>query len=317
MIKNRPLVSIIISNYNYQLWVGEAIQSCLSQNYKNIEVIVVDDCSTDNSRKVIQELQRKNPSVIKSFTTSCQRGPSHARNLGIEKSRGAYFLFLDADDLLLPNAVEFLLESIKKNKTDAAVGGWFNFGNDSGKEKFVDSTFFFPDDPLAGLIKQPMVESAILIKRNSRKWNENICVNEVFDYFFRLFAEGYSISRIKQAVTKKRQHSKPHRITIRYEHYHPPVRLEVITDYKKLLKKKREMTPGREAALDWHILSLIYAARRRGLVDCSSYLKDLNIKKFPNYFWYKPLGLSGFVYRMPPKIGLSFFYFINKILKRV
>ncbi len=316
-IQDNPLVSIIIPNYNYQDWVGEAIKSCLNQTYKNIEIIVIDDCSADDSRKSIGKLQKVNSGIIKFFTTPHQSGATCARNLGVEKSKGGYFLFLDADDLLLPNAVMSLLNTIKKNNTDAAVGGWINFCQGSGRCEYVNNEPFFPDDLLASLIKRPIVGPAVLVKRNKRRWNENLYVSQLFDYFFWLFGQDYSISYINQAVAKIRQHSMPHRVTVKHEHYWPPDRLKLITEYKNFLKQKGNLNFKREAALDEKIISLVYLAKRRQVSGCKKYLDYVNIKKLPDYFWYKFWGLSGFIYHLGPKLGLNLFYFANKLLGRV
>jgi hypothetical protein len=96
-----PLVSIIVNNYNYGHFVGEAIESALAQTYPHIEVIVVDDGSTDTSRSVIDGFGTKISPIFKE-----NEGQASAFNVGFEKSRGEIVVFLDADDLLLPTAVE-------------------------------------------------------------------------------------------------------------------------------------------------------------------------------------------------------------------
>jgi glycosyltransferase involved in cell wall biosynthesis len=96
-----PLVSIIVNNYNYGRFVGEAIDSALAQTYPNVEVIVVDDGSTDNSREVIKSRGEK----IRAFFKP-NGGHASAFNAGFEVSSGDLVLFLDSDDMLEPNAIE-------------------------------------------------------------------------------------------------------------------------------------------------------------------------------------------------------------------
>ena len=98
-VDTNPLVSIIIPCYNGEEFVQEAIMSALAQSYPRVEVLVVDDGSTDRSAEIarafpIRYLYQKN------------RGLTASRNRGIQESRGAYLIFLDADDRLLPEAVE-------------------------------------------------------------------------------------------------------------------------------------------------------------------------------------------------------------------
>ncbi|MEO1132753.1 MAG: glycosyltransferase family 2 protein [Cyanobacteria bacterium J06639_1] len=95
-----PLVSIIINNYNYQQFLPEAIDSALNQTYQSIEVIVVDDGSTDNSKEVIDSYGHRITSI---FQTNSKQGA--ALNCGFAACRGDLVMFLDADDYLLPEAV--------------------------------------------------------------------------------------------------------------------------------------------------------------------------------------------------------------------
>ena len=94
------LVSIIIPCYNAEKWLTEAIDSCLNQTYSNIEVIVVDDGSTDGSLDIIKSYGNK---II--WETGKNKGGNHARNRGFVLSKGAYIQFLDADDYILPEKI--------------------------------------------------------------------------------------------------------------------------------------------------------------------------------------------------------------------
>ncbi len=97
--KKSTLVSIVIPSYNNASFIGEAIESVLAQTYPQIEVMVIDDGSGDNTREVCARY----PSVA--YHYQANQGVSVARNYGLEKSRGAFVLFLDSDDRLLPDAI--------------------------------------------------------------------------------------------------------------------------------------------------------------------------------------------------------------------
>jgi glycosyltransferase involved in cell wall biosynthesis len=107
---SNPLVSILINNYNYGRFLDDAIQSALSQTYKNIEIIVVDDGSTDNSREVLENFQGKITSIFKS-----NGGQASAFNVGVAHSKGEIISFLDADDAFAPNKIERIMEEFNRN----------------------------------------------------------------------------------------------------------------------------------------------------------------------------------------------------------
>jgi glycosyltransferase involved in cell wall biosynthesis len=102
----RPLVSIIIDNFNYARFLRAAIDSALAQTYTPVEVIVVDDGSTDNSREVISSYGKRLSAIFKP-----NGGHASAFNAGFRASHGIIVMFLDADDLLVPNAVEEIVRA--------------------------------------------------------------------------------------------------------------------------------------------------------------------------------------------------------------
>lgn len=107
-METSPLVSIIIPCYNRQKYISDAISSCLRQSYQNIEIIVVDDGSSDDSINVIKSFGRK----IKLICQTNQ-GVSVARNKGIEVSTGEYLIFLDSDDWISDDLVESHIKTFK------------------------------------------------------------------------------------------------------------------------------------------------------------------------------------------------------------
>ncbi len=112
------LVSIITPCYNAGKTIVETIESVLSQSYPDWELLIVDDCSTDNSAEIIQSYVDRDKR-IRYYRTSIPSGsPSLPRNIGIENANGEYIAFLDSDDLWLPKKLEKQMEFIKKNNYD-------------------------------------------------------------------------------------------------------------------------------------------------------------------------------------------------------
>jgi len=106
-MKNNPLVSILINNYNYEHFLSDAIDSALNQTYTNTEVIVVDDGSTDNSRKIIASYRNKVIPVLKQ-----NGGQASAFNMGFEVSQGDIICFLDSDDIFIPEKVAEVVDAL-------------------------------------------------------------------------------------------------------------------------------------------------------------------------------------------------------------
>jgi len=100
-----PLVSILINNYNYAPFLTQAVDSALRQTYENIEVIVVDDGSTDNSWQVIKSYGDRIVPIAKK-----NGGQASAFNAGFEKSQGDIVCFLDSDDVFLPDKLQKLVD---------------------------------------------------------------------------------------------------------------------------------------------------------------------------------------------------------------
>lgn len=111
-------VSIIIPAYNVENYIKQCVLSIINQTYENIEIICVDDGSTDKTASQIESLISQDSRI--SFFKKKNSGVSDTRNFGLEKSTGNYVVFVDADDYLDPLFVENLYNSIKKNDTDFA-----------------------------------------------------------------------------------------------------------------------------------------------------------------------------------------------------
>jgi glycosyltransferase involved in cell wall biosynthesis len=103
------LVSVITANYNCALFIGQTIESVLSQTYQNWEMLIIDDCSTDNSIEIIEKYIKQD-TRIKLFKTECNSGsPKKPRNIGIQNAQGQFIAFLDSDDIWLSDKLEHQL----------------------------------------------------------------------------------------------------------------------------------------------------------------------------------------------------------------
>lgn len=114
-----PAISVIIPLYNAEKYIGDCLDSILAQTFPNLEVIVVDDCSTDNGAAVVNSYIPKFNGRLKFTTTKKNAGsPGIPRNIGINLASGEYICFIDADDFILKSAFDTLYKAAKKFQTD-------------------------------------------------------------------------------------------------------------------------------------------------------------------------------------------------------
>lgn len=131
-----PLISVIMPCFNNSATIARSVSSALDQSYHNLEVILVDDGSTDNSREIAFDLHDKD-SRLKVVTQENQ-GPGPARNRGLKEARGEFVAFLDADDYWDTNCLGKLHAALVSSNADLAYCGWQNIGKDeAGSEPFI------------------------------------------------------------------------------------------------------------------------------------------------------------------------------------
>lgn len=130
------LVSVIIPAYNCEKYIKRCLNSVCKQTYKNLEIIVINDGSTDNTSNICKEFL-KNDSRIKFISTS-NRGVSSARNIGINISTGKYICFLDADDYININMIEECLKLLLDNEADIICFNREEFFVNGKQNKIID-----------------------------------------------------------------------------------------------------------------------------------------------------------------------------------
>lgn len=145
---DKPLVSIIINNYNYARFLTEAIESALNQTYKNIEVIVVDDGSTDNSREIIMQYGDRLVPILKE-----NGGQASAFNAGFQISKGDIILFLDADDTLKPSAIDKVVQAWSPSLSKVQFKLQIIDGQSRTEDNYIPSNMMTSGDLLPTLLQ--------------------------------------------------------------------------------------------------------------------------------------------------------------------
>ena len=126
-------VSIIVPIYNIEAYLGRCVDSLLAQDYDNIEIVLVDDCSTDNSAEIAKEYAQKYTERCRFVQREKNGGASAARNTGIENSTGEWLTFVDSDDWVTENYVTVMMEVAVNGNMDIVINtSWYKYF-DSGK----------------------------------------------------------------------------------------------------------------------------------------------------------------------------------------
>ncbi len=109
-------VSVIIPVYNVEEYIDRTLKSIFTQTYKDIEIVMVDDCSTDYSAEIITKYQEEHPEIVY-YLQEKNMGAGHARNKALELAKGRYVAFLDSDDEWMPDKIERQLKLMKEKNT--------------------------------------------------------------------------------------------------------------------------------------------------------------------------------------------------------
>lgn len=146
-VNNIPKISVIIPTYNRVHLIRKAVQSVLDQSYQDFEIIVVDDCSTDNTEEAIREFQEKDER-IRYIRHKKNKGAAAARNTGIRAAKGEYIAFQDSDDEWLPEKIEKQMKIIKNSLPEVGVVYTDMWRIKEGKKRYFSSPKIMPEDKI-------------------------------------------------------------------------------------------------------------------------------------------------------------------------
>ena len=157
----KQLISVIMPAYNAGEFIEKAVESILTQSYPYFELLIFEDCSTDNTFEILQGIQDDR---IRLFPSESNRGYLVHLNEGIEKSRGKYIARMDADDISAPNRFAEQVEFLEKNPVYGLCGCWFREFN--GKKEFVKKPpVHHVDLELILLKKNPFCHSSVMLRK--------------------------------------------------------------------------------------------------------------------------------------------------------
>lgn len=206
-----PLVSVVMTSYNHEKFISEAIESVLNQTFKDLELIVVDDNSGDRSRVIIEEFAKKDERIRKIFhQKNC--GIAKTANDGLRNSNGKFIAFIASDDLWMKDKLEKQFKILERDEdlivwcNSAIIDDDSEFTGEKSSEKYKNATsqgYVFDQ-----IVNSWISGSGIMMKRENI---ENIEFNENLKYlndtmFYLDLAHGYKFHYMEEALSKYRLH---------------------------------------------------------------------------------------------------------------
>lgn len=198
-----PLVSIVIPLYNTEEYVEESIRSIINQSYKNLEIIVVDDCSTDNSLEIVKKLAEED-SRIKIYRHKKNKRAGGARNTGLKHASGEFFMSIDSDDVMLQDCIRTCVYGMNVTGFDSVwfkADLWFpeenkriplNYAKYYNKMNTGYLTLLPEDMAFYPYVVWNKMYRKSALDKNKIKWRENVTYDDN-DFYFNFFTQSPDI----------------------------------------------------------------------------------------------------------------------------
>jgi len=257
MKENSPLVSIVIPVHNGEKYIKESIDSCLKQTYKNIEIIVVDDKSEDNTLNILKDYGNR----ITTVPVEKQNGLGNVINIGIRKSKGKYIARMDADDIMYPTRIEKQVEYLESHPNCVAVGGQIDIIDENGNVTGHREYAVEDEDIRKNLfLFQPFAHPAVTLRRSTLEeiglYPENMWKVEDVKLFLILSTKG-EFHNLEDTVLKYRMTFKTESQAKMLDHF------KKTNDIRKWAVKELDIKPSIREYVIWdiqkigvHILSI-------------------------------------------------------------
>ena len=218
-----PVVSVIVANFNGARYLGDCLTSTLGQTLEDLEVIVIDDGSTDDSVDIVRRRAGRDPRV-RLLETGGRHGPGAARNLGLGAAEGEWIAVLDSDDIMHPRRLADLIGHAGRSGADIVADNQIVFDDDGveaaralltsrelpgdrdvSASEYIDSNRLFSRATPLGYLKP--VFSHLLIERTSCRYDPSLLIAEDYDFVLRLLLSGAHLRVCPQLTYFYRRHS--------------------------------------------------------------------------------------------------------------
>ena len=297
--------SIIIPVYNTEKYLEKCLDSIINQSYQNMEIIVVNDGSTDNSKDILSFYHNKYPKLISVYNLT-NKGVSAARNYGISKASGDYFIFIDSDDYLEPD----LLSNVNKNIVDNVDIIRFNFKRVMNQEENISTsnTFTLADGKKAFDL---LIKSNDFVVAWAYAYKKEYWLEKKFQFTKGIYHEDFAlIPLIIRSASKVS--------SIAYVGYNYVIRENSIMttkDNKKIIKKANDMLIAFDNLISNYKEDKVFQsyvanatidkAKTLSGSDLKKYIKELKNRQIYKYLLDDTLGRK--IKKIFIKLNLSFY----------
>ncbi|NLZ24727.1 glycosyltransferase [Candidatus Dojkabacteria bacterium] len=269
MKKSNPLVSIVIPVHNGEKYVKEAIDSCINQTYRDIEIIVVDDASTDNTLNILKEYGER----ITVLPVEKQNGLGNVINIGIRRSKGKYIARMDADDIMYPTRIEKQVKYLESNPNCVAIGGQIDIidedSNITGHREYAVED---KDIKRNRFLFQPFAHPAVTLRKSTVEeiglYPENMWKVEDVKFFLILSTKG-EYHNLEDTVLKYRMTFKTESQSKMLDHF------KKTDDIRKWAIKELNIKPTFREYVIWYIQKI--GVRVLSIFPSSLFMKSFEI----------------------------------------
>jgi glycosyltransferase involved in cell wall biosynthesis len=213
MIETEPLVSVLLPTYNSERYIRQALDSLLSQSYPNIELVISDDASSDQTPKILAEYKAQYPKSIKLFFQENNLGVTRNCNFVLQRCSGEFILFFAGDDILYKNCISDSVAAIENGDHAMAFHNHDFVDEFSEKMRHGDKQYNSHVGDIFRLIKRGVyVKCNGMMARTSyipeEGYDETLLYSSDFDFMFKILGDGNSYVYIGESLSAYRKHNK-------------------------------------------------------------------------------------------------------------
>lgn len=278
MIK-QPIISVIMSSYNSEKYIGKAIESILSQTYKNFELIIIDDCSKDQTVEIIKDYCASD-SRIKLITSKNNCGSAEARNKGIKISKGNYIAIMDSDDVATKDRLKIQLEFLKNNPDIFLLAGSWNYIDENGKILYSKVNNFSPEKIGKELPYKSMIHNPTVMFRNNHStyYRAKFKYAQDRDLWLRLLSDGKCMRVIPDILLNYRVN--PDSVSIQKSFAQKLFMEKAIDFYFQRLKNKKDNYKNFDPDKMIRNVSVLQSKSHTDMVLLKIFFRKFQLKEF-------------------------------------